>query len=70
MGMRVPEEGTTLLIDYGRPGGRWWRSGMGHAEYTHTERMLFHFEQIVRRFYLPTRRNATAAADSAAATEL
>ena len=55
LGMRVPEEGATLLIDYGLPGGRWWRSGMGHAEYTHTERMLFHFEQIVRRFYLPTR---------------
>jgi len=49
--MRVPEEGRTLLVDYGRPGGRWWRSGMGHAEYTHFERMLFHFEQLARCFY-------------------
>ena len=54
LGMRVPEEGRTLLIDYGLPGGRWWRSGMGHAEYTHAEQMLFHFEQIAHRFYLPT----------------
>jgi len=51
LGMRVPEEGRTLLVDYGRPGGRWWRSGMGHAEYTHFERMLFHFEQLAQRFY-------------------
>ena len=50
-GMRVAEEGHTLLIDYRRPGGRWWRSGMGHAEYTHVERMLFHFERVARRFY-------------------
>jgi len=53
LGMRVAEEGRTLLVDYGLPGGRWWRSGLGHAEYTHAERMLFHFEQIARRFYSP-----------------
>ncbi len=52
-GMRVPEEGHTLLIDYQRPGSQWWRSGMGHAEYTHIERMLFHFERLARHFYRP-----------------
>ena len=50
-GMRVAEEGRTLLVDYGKPGGRWWRSGMGHAEYTHIDRMLFHFELLARSFY-------------------
>ena len=50
-GMRVAEEGHTLLIDYRRPGGQWWRSGMGHAEYTHVDKMLFHFERVARRFY-------------------
>lgn len=53
LGMRVPEEGQTLLVDYGLPGSQWLRSGLGHCEYTHRDRMLLHVEQIVRRFYPP-----------------
>ena len=53
-GMRVTEEGLTLLVDYKQPGGQWWRSGLGHAEYTHVERMLFHFEHLARYFYSRT----------------
>ncbi len=50
-GRRVPEEGRTLLVDYGKPGGKWWRSGMGHAEYTHFDRTLFHFDLLTHYFY-------------------
>jgi len=50
-GAIVPEEGTTLLVDYGRPEGNIAQHFAGHAVYTRTEWMLFHAEEVVRRFY-------------------
>ena len=51
IGMRVPEEGHTLLCDYRRPPGQWLRDLMGHGVYTHCDLILFHTEQIARCLY-------------------
>jgi hypothetical protein len=45
MGMRVPEEGTTLLVDYGEPAGMLPEHLAGHAVYTEPAWLLFHAEQ-------------------------
>ena len=50
-GVRVPDEGTTLLVDYGRPEGNVAQHLAGHAVYTRQKWMLFHVEEIVRRLY-------------------
>ena len=50
-GAIVPEEGTTLLVDYGRPGESIAQHCAGHAVYTRPEWMLFHAEEVVRQFY-------------------
>jgi len=50
-GRRVPDEGTTLLVDYGLPTGGLPEHVAGHAVYTRTEWLLFHAEEIARRFY-------------------
>lgn len=50
-GAIVPEEGTTLLVDYGRPDGNIAQHCAGHAVYTRPEWMLFHAEEVSRRFY-------------------
>jgi hypothetical protein len=50
-GAIVPQEGTTLLVDYGRQPGGISRHHAGHAVYTRKEWMLFHAEETVRRFY-------------------
>lgn len=52
-GMRVPEEGQTLLVDYGPPEGNIAQHLAGHAVYTRQEWMLFHAEEIARRLYGP-----------------
>ncbi len=51
MGMRIPREGQTLLVDYGPQGLNFARHIAGHAVYTQREFMMFHAEEIARRFY-------------------
>ena len=50
-GVRVADEGTTLLVDYGLPEGRVGQHVAGHAVYTRPEWMLCHVEEVARRFY-------------------
>ena len=50
-GAIVPEEGTTLLVDYGRPEGNIEEHRAGHAVYTRKEWLLFHAEEVARRWY-------------------
>jgi len=50
-GAIVPEEGTTLLVDYGRPEGDIEEHRAGHAVYTRKEWLLFHAEEVARRWY-------------------
>ena len=50
-GAIVPEEGTSLLVDYGPPQGNIAQHFAGHAVYTRPEWMLFHAEEVARRFY-------------------
>jgi hypothetical protein len=55
-GMRVPAEGTTLLVDYGAPKENGAPQNVvkhlaGHAVYTRPEWMLFHAEETARRLY-------------------
>lgn len=51
VGARVPETGTTLLVDYGRPDGTLKQHFAGHAVYTRRDWLLFHAEEIARRWY-------------------
>jgi hypothetical protein len=53
LGQRVPDEGTTLLVDYALSREPFARHLAGHGVYTHRERLLFHAEEVVRRFYDP-----------------
>lgn len=50
-GAIVPDEGVTLLVDYGQSEGPLAEHLAGHAVYTRPEWMLFHLEEIARRFY-------------------
>lgn len=50
-GMRVPEEGTTLLVDYGDSDGGLARHLAGHGVYTRREWLLFHATEVCRRLY-------------------
>lgn len=50
-GRIVPEEGTTLLVDYGRLEGEISQHLAGHAVYTRKKWLPFHAEEVVRRFY-------------------
>jgi hypothetical protein len=50
-GSIVPDEGTTLLVDYGPAEGGIAEHFAGHAVYTRPEWMLFHAEEVVRRLY-------------------
>jgi hypothetical protein len=50
-GAIVPDEGTTLLVDYGLPSGGIAQRLAGHAVYTRKRWLLFHAEEVVRRFY-------------------
>ena len=51
LGVRVPDEGDTLLVDYGPPQGNVLQHLAGHGVYTRPEWMLFHAEEASRRFY-------------------
>ena len=50
-GAIVPDEGTTLLVDYGPLEGGIAQHLAGHAVYTSSQWLLFHAEETVRRFY-------------------
>jgi len=50
-GAIVPDEGTTLLVDYGLPTGSIAQHLAGHAVYTQKDWLLFHAEEVARRFY-------------------
>jgi hypothetical protein len=50
-GAIVPDEGTTLLVDYGLPEGSIAQHHAGHAVYTRKNWLLFHAEEVVRRLY-------------------
>jgi hypothetical protein len=50
-GLRVPDEGTTLLVDYRNAAGRPETKIAGHAVYTRRDWLLFHAEEVCRRFY-------------------
>jgi hypothetical protein len=50
-GTIIPDEGTTLLVDYGHAQGGIAEHHAGHAVYTRKEWLLFHAEQIARQFY-------------------
>jgi hypothetical protein len=51
VGARVPEAGTTLLVDYGRVTGNLVQHLGGHAIYTQQDWLLFHVEEVVARLY-------------------
>ncbi len=50
IGMRVAQQGTTLLVDYEDELGL-ARKLAGHGVYTETEWLPFHMDEITRRFY-------------------
>ncbi|MHC4933340.1 MAG: hypothetical protein ACYTGV_14240, partial [Planctomycetota bacterium] len=50
-GVRLPEEGTTLLIDYDDTGESLREHVGGHALYTFSRWLPFHAEQVARRLY-------------------
>jgi hypothetical protein len=50
-GMRVPEEGTTLLIEYDDPDRLPYRHLFGHGLYTRSRWMALHCQQIAQHFY-------------------
>jgi hypothetical protein len=50
-GRRVPDEGTTLLVDYGPPQGGIAQHLAGHAVYTQLDWQLFHAEQAADALY-------------------
>jgi hypothetical protein len=50
-GAIVPDEGTTLLVDYGPMAGGVARRHAGHAVYTRSQWLLFHAEEVVRQCY-------------------
>lgn len=48
---RTHDEGTNLLVDYGLPTGHIGQHIAGHAVYTRQDWLLFHAEEVARRFY-------------------
>lgn len=50
-GVRVPDEGETLLVDYGILPDQITRHHAGHAVYTFRRWLVFHAAEIARRFY-------------------
>ncbi|MFP6611297.1 MAG: hypothetical protein VB835_03215 [Pirellulales bacterium] len=51
-GMRVADEGKSLLIAYPREPSRWIEHFMGHGTYTLKRWMLFHAEEVSKQLYL------------------
>jgi len=50
-GMRVAEQGETVLVDYGEPEKAIHRHAAGHAIYTQLEWLPFHAQDVCRRLY-------------------
>jgi hypothetical protein len=50
-GMRVPAEGTTLLVRYADPACAPWRHLFGHAAYTRSRWLPLHCELAAKSFY-------------------
>jgi len=50
-GAIVPDEGISLLVDYGLPDGTVAEHLAGHAVYTRKKWLLFHAEEVARRLY-------------------
>lgn len=50
-GVRVPESGTTLLVDYGKPVDQPLMNARGHAVYTKRRWLPFHLNETARIFY-------------------
>ena len=50
-GLRVADDGETLLYDYGGPEDRSLRSLTGHLHYTQCKWLPFHADEIARRLY-------------------
>jgi hypothetical protein len=50
-GVRVPEEGETVLVDYGPVTESVFQHLAGHAAYTRVSWLPFHAAEVVRRFY-------------------
>ncbi len=53
-GVRVPEEGLTLLVDYAAASPSDARSLAGHGVYTRLDWLPFHLTQVVENFYQAT----------------
>ncbi len=51
-GLRVPEAGDTLLIDYREAAPRMHHGAYGHAIYTRSSWLLYHAELVARRWYV------------------
>jgi hypothetical protein len=51
LGLRLHDEGVNLLVDYGLPTNHIGHHLAGHAIYTRREWLLFHAEEVARRFY-------------------
>ena len=50
-GMRVPEEGATLLVDYGPAAGTIMQHVAGHGVYTRLAWLAFHAAAAAQQFY-------------------
>ena len=50
-GVRVHDEGTTLLVDYDDPHRMPWRHVLGHAPYTRSHWLPLHCELVAEHFY-------------------
>ena len=50
-GARTHDEGANLLVDYGQQAGHVGQHLAGHAVYTRQDWLLFHAEEVARRFY-------------------
>ncbi len=51
LGLRLHDEGDTLLIDYPLPKTSFWKHLGGHAVYTQSEWLLYHAEIIAEHLY-------------------
>jgi hypothetical protein len=51
-GMRVPEEGPTLLVDYDDPDRSPLRHLLGHGQYTRSRWLPLHCELVAKEFYV------------------
>ena len=59
-GVRAPDEGLVLLIDYFEAAKRLIHGACGHAIYTRQDWILYHVELMAQRWYAPTPVAATS----------